>query len=237
VISKTKLSALVKEFRSKEADRALAERPDLLSVRDERGRNWLHLCCGVNPKRGKLKAEDSVKTVEVLLRRGLDINQEAFSEGDWKATPLWYAIARGENLMLAEFLLRRGSNPNYCLWAAAFVENIEAIRLLVRHGANVNDQSVVEESPFLGAIKWSHFKSAEELLKLGADVNYQDSTGMTALHYMLKKGSDKQFFAMLIAHGVRGDIKNHDGITAAELMRKKKDPQFRRMADQLRIGA
>ncbi len=237
MISKTKLTALVKEFKWKEADRALAERPNLLSLRDERGRNWLHLCCGVNPKPGKIKAEDSVKTAEVLLRRGLDINQEAFSEGDWKATPLWYAIARGENLMLAEFLLKRGSSPDYCLWAAAFVENIEAIRLLARHGANVNDPSVVEESPFLGAIKWSHFKSAEELLKLGADVDYQDSTGMTALHYMLKKGSDKRFFTMLTAHGARGDIKNKDGLTAAELMRKKKDPQFRRMADQLRIGA
>ena len=176
----------------------------------------------MNPKRAKLKPADSVKTAEVLLRRGLDINQEAFTEGDWKATPLWFAIARGENLTLAEFLLKRGSNPNYCLWAAAFVENIEAIRLLVRHGANVNDPSVVEESPFLGAIKWSHFKSAEELLKLGADVNYQDPKGMTALHYMLKKGSDKKFFAMLIAHGARGDIKNKDGVTAAELMRKKK---------------
>ena len=237
MISKSKLTALVKEFKSKEVDRALAERPDLLSVRDERGRNWLHLCCGVNPKRGNLKAEASVKTAEVLLRRGLEINHEAFREGDWKATPLWYAIARGENLMLAEFLLKRGSSPDYCLWAAAFVENIEAIRLLMRHGANVNDQSVVEESPFLGAIKWSHFKSAEELLKLGADVNCQDQKGMTALHYMLKKGSDKKYFAMLIAHGARGDIKNKDGLTAAELMLKKKDPHFRRMADQLSIGA
>jgi hypothetical protein len=166
MISKTKLTALVKEFKWKEVDQALAENPDLLRVLDERGRNWLHLCCGVSPKRAKLKPADSVKTAEVLLGRGLGINQEAFVEGDWKATPLWFAIARGENLVLAEFLLRRGSNPNYCLWTAAFVENIEAIRLLVRHGANVNDPSVVEESPFLGAIKWSHFKSAEELLKL-----------------------------------------------------------------------
>jgi ankyrin repeat protein len=135
--------------------------------------------------------------------------------------------------VLAEFLLKHGSNPNYCLWAASFVENIEAIRLLVRHGANVNDPSGAEESPFLFAIKWSHFKSAEELLKLGADVNCQDPKGMTALHCMLKKGSDKKFFAMLIAHRARGDIKNHDGITAAELMRKKRDPGFQQMADQL----
>jgi len=236
VISKTKLSALVKEFKWKEVDRGLAERAELLSVLDERGRNWLHVCCGVNPERAKLKPADSVKTAEVLLRRGIDINKEAFSEGEWKATPLWYAIARGENLMLAEFLLGRGSNPNYCLWAAAFVENIEAIRLLVKHGANVNDPSAVEESPFLGAIKWSHFKAAEELLKLGADVNCVDPNGMTALHYMLKKGSDKPYFAMLVAHGARGDIKNKDGVTAAELMRKKRDPEFKRMVDRLKVG-
>jgi uncharacterized protein len=235
VISKTKLTAMVKQFEWKEVDRALAERPDLIPVVDARGRNWLHLCCGVNPKRAKLKPADSVKTAEVLLRRGLDINREAFVEGDWKATPLWFAIARGENLVLAEFLLGRGSNPNYCLWAASFVENVEAIRLLVRHGADVNDPSG-EESPFLFAIKWSHFKSAEELLKLGADVNYQDPKGMTALHYMLKKGSDRKYFAMLIAHGARSDIENKDGLTAAELMRKKRDPEFRKMADQLRVG-
>ncbi|MFZ0677821.1 ankyrin repeat domain-containing protein, partial [Candidatus Binatus sp.] len=179
MISKTKLTALVKEFEWQEVERALAERPDLISVVDERGRNWLHLCCGVNPKRGKLKAADSVKTAEVLLQRGIDINQEAFREGAWKATPLWFAIARGENLVLAEFLLRRGSNPNYCLWAASFVENIEAIRLLVRHGADVNDTSADDESPFLFAIKWSHFDSAEGLLKLGADVNSRDAKGMT----------------------------------------------------------
>ncbi len=234
MISKTKLTELVKQFRWKDVDAALAERPEMLPVRDERGRNWLHLCCGVNPKRARLKAEDSVKTAEVLLRRGIDINQEAFTEGEWKATPLWFAIARGENLGLAEFLLKRGSNPNYCLWAAGFVENIEAIRLLVRHGANVNDASAVEESPFMGAIKWSHFKAAEELLKLGADVNYVDPKGVTALHYMLKKGSDKKYFAMMIAHGARGDIKNKDGVTAAEIMRKKRDPEFRKMAEELR---
>ena len=59
---------------------------------------------------------------------------------------------------------------------------------------------------------------------------------MTALHYMLKKSSDKKYFTMLIAHGARGDIKNKDGVTAAELMRKKKDPQFQKMADELGVG-
>jgi ankyrin repeat protein len=231
--SKTAMTALVKDFRWKEIDEALADSPALLSVRDERGRNWLHLCCGVNVKSGKLKAADSIKTAEVLIRRGLDIIQEAFTEGNWKATPLWYAIARGENLPLAEYLLKHGSTPNYSLWAAAFNNDLEAIRLLIRHGANLED-AFEDETPFLSAIKTSHFRSAEELLKLGADVNYGDSKGMTALHYMLKKDSDKKHFPMLIAHGARGDIKNKEGATAAEIMRKKKDPDFHEMADHLR---
>ena len=75
---------------------------------------------------------------------------------------------------------------------------------------------------------------SEELLKLGADVNYQDRKGMTALHYMLKKGSDKRFFSMLIAHGARGDLRDTRGVCAADLMRKKRDSDFRKMAEQLR---
>ena len=235
--SKTGLLAMIKALDSRGVAQALQESPELLKYRDERGRNWLHLCCGVEVRGNAQKASDSIKIAETLLEAGIPINHEAFSEGKWKATPLWYAIARGRNLRLAEHLLKRGSNPNYCLFAAAFNRDIAAIRLLVRLGADVDDLSVVDlkenETPFLGAIKWSHFDEAEELLKHGADVNFQDGNGMTALHYMLKKGSDKKHFRMLIAHGARGDLKNKDGVTAAELMRKKRDPDFRKMAEQL----
>jgi uncharacterized protein len=229
---------MVRSMDSSGVARALKENAELLTYRDPKGRNWLHLCCGVDVKGDQRRAADSIKTAEALIRSGLSINEEAFREGKWKATPLWYAIARGRNLPLAKYLLKRGSNPNYCLWAAAFNRDIPAIRLLVRHGADVNDSSVDDlaenESPFLGAIKWSHFEAAEELLKLGADVNYQDRNGMTALHYMLKKGSDQRYFKILIAHGARGDLRNRQGVCAAELMRKKKDGDFRKMAEQLR---
>ena len=229
---------MVRSMDSSGVARALQENPGLLKHRDAKGRNWLHLCCGVNLKAERSAAAHSIKTAEVLLGAGLSVNQEAFTEGRWKATPLWYAIARGRNLPLAEYLLKRGSNPDYCLWAAAFNRDVPAIRLLVRHGADVNDSSGDDlpenESPFLSAIKWSHFEAAEELLKLGADVNYQDRKGMTALHYMLKKGSDKRYFPMLIAHGARGDLRNRQGVCAAELMDKKKDVDFRRMVTQLK---
>jgi len=230
MVSKTAMLALVKAFRWNDVDAALRHTRDLIAFRDERGRNWLHVCCAT--KVHGPKVTDSVRTAEVLLAHGLDVDREAFTEGTWKATPLWYAVGRGRNLALAEYLLKRGCNPNHCLFAAAFNDDIPAIRLLGRYGADVNE-SALDETPFLGAVKISHFGPAKVLLELGADPNYRDRRGMTALHYMLKRGSDKKHFAMLLAHGARGDIPNGQGMSAIDLLSRKRDPAFRRIAVEL----
>ncbi len=232
MVSKTRMLELVKSFDWKAVQAGLAESPDLLGFRDERGRNWLHVCCGVDISKRKAKAADSVKTADALLKLGFKVSEPAFTEGGFfEATPLWYAIGRGRNHELARLLLKRGSNPNNCLWAASFNHDLEAIRLLVRGGADVDQDG--PETPFLGAVKWSLFDAAEELLKHGADPNWQDAKKMTALHYMLKKGSDKKYVAMVISYGARGDIPNKDGITATAIMMRKKDPAFRAMAEKL----
>lgn len=232
MVSKTRLLPLVKDLKWKEVAQALAENPALLGFRDERGRNWLHLACAVKIKERRLLSSDSIKTAEVLLNAGLDVNHEAFQEPDFKATPLWYAIAHGQNLKLAEFLLARGSVPHYCMWAAAYNDDAAAIRLLVANCAEIN--AIAEgATPFLFAIQWSRFAAAEQLLKLGADVNAQNSRKMTALHYLLKKGSDKKYVRMLLQYGARGDLRNASGASAAEIMSRKKDPEFRKMAAQL----
>jgi ankyrin repeat protein len=232
VISKTRMLALVKDLRSMEVAAALAEKPELLTYRDDRGRSWLHLCCGVNPKSKKPKSADRVKTARALLDAGLDIDGEAFREGEWKATPLWYAVARGRCLPLARFLLERGADPNHCLWAAGFNEDVAMIKLLVAHGADI-DPVTEGHTPFLGAVQWSRFRGARALLELGANVDFQNASGMTALHYMLKKGSDERHFRMLIQYRARGDIPNANGATAAEIMGRKRAPVFRKMAAEL----
>lgn len=232
MVSKTRVLSLVTEAKWQDVKAALAESPELLGFRDEKGRNWLHLCCGANVAKKKLDPADTIKTADVLLKAGLDVNQEAFREGQWKATPLWYAVARGENLALARHLLKRGSDPNHCLWAAGFRDDVEAIRLLVKGGAEI-DPVVEDATPFLSAIQWSHFAAAEELLKLGADPNFRDSKRMTALHYLLKKGSDKKYVRMLIDHGARGDIANGAGVTAVAILAKRRDADFRALAAQL----
>jgi ankyrin repeat protein len=235
MISKTRMLPLVKDLKWREVEEALAGNPSLFGVKDERGRNWLHVCCGVKIKERGLRPADSIKTAEVLLNAGLDINREAFREEnpEFRATPLWYAIGHGQNLKLAEFLLERGSVPHYCMWAAAYNDDAAAVRLLVANGAAV-DSPAEDSSPFLFAIQWSRFAAAEQLLKFGANVNFQDPKKKTALHYLLKKGSDKKYVRMLIQYGARGDLKDAKGATAAEIMTRKRDPDFRKMAQELR---
>src|SRR5262245_14303041 len=135
--SRTQLLTWVKDWKAKDVAAGLAEDPKLLGYRDERGRNFLHVCCGVSVKQRGRQASHSLRTADVLLEAGLGLNQEAFREGTWKATPLWYAVARGQNLALAKHLLELGSDPNHCLWAACFNDDLAAIALLLDHGADI----------------------------------------------------------------------------------------------------
>ncbi len=229
--SKTSMLKLVKNLDWRAIRSDLAEAPKLKGFRDERSRNWLHLACMVNVKERKLKSSDQVKTVRVLLDAGFGVDDVAFTEGrSWKATPVWHAVARARNHALVKFLLEQGANPNYSLFAA---RDREMVRLLVRHGAIVNELSFEHETPFLGSVMWSRFGKAEELLKLGADVDAVDENGRTALHLMLKKGSDKRDFRMLMRYGPRGDIKAADGKTAIEIMSRKRDAEFRKIAEKV----
>jgi hypothetical protein len=203
MLSKTAMLPLVKAFDWKAIEAGLNENPDLLKVKDKKGRNWLHLCCGVDVSdRDAAAVLDSIRLADLFLEHGLGINDPGFTEENFKATPLWYAIAFGKNIELAAHLLKLGCDPNYCLWAAAWNNDAAAIRLLIKHGAPL---TVVTEdtSPFLAAVKWSRFEAAEELLKHGADPNYQDSKGKTALHYMRKKRSAAEHFEMVLRYGAR----------------------------------
>jgi uncharacterized protein len=230
VISKTAMLPLVKELRWREVRDGLDENPDLIGVRDKRGRTWLHLACGIDVTgRAAAAVQNSIQLSDILLARGLDINDAAFTEQNFKATPLWYAIAFGKNIDLARFLLRRGSNPNYCMFAAAYNDDAAAVRLLAKNGAEI-DPEAEGATPLLFAVQWSRFKAAEELLRCGADPNYQDSKGMTALHCMLKKGADKSYIRMILGYGAKTDIENKAGVTATAIMMRKKDQDFRRMA-------
>jgi ankyrin repeat protein len=181
--------------------------------------------------------EASIRTVDVLLALGFGIDDPAFTEGVWRATPLWHVISRGRNLKLAEHLLKLGADPDHCLFAAVWNEDCEAIRLLLKFGADIEEGADRGDTPLLGAVAWSKFGPAEELLKAGADPNFRNAKGATALHMMLKKGSAPEHFQLFARHGARSDFADAEGRTADELLRRKRDPGYRRAAEMMCLPA
>ena len=233
-MSKARLFQAIKALDVDAVTALLDAQPALTRVIDDRRRNPLHFLCSLpaDPK----TSSRSLALARRLLDAGLDVNAPAFIEGAFRATPLWYAISRGQNLPLARFLLKHGSTPENSLWAAAFANNVEAIDLLVRSGASL-DPVTEDETPFLGAIKWSRFTAAERLLRHGANVNFQNSKGVTALHMVLKKNSAPTHVEMLLRHGADPTIRSKDGKSPLDLVAKRRDKTYFNLLSRGRAAA
>ena len=118
----------------------LAAAPELAEATDSSGRTALHIACAVKP-RGKLGEPNGIKTVTALLKTGAGLELEVpmdEDEGDFRATPLWYAVARGENLPLVRFLLKRGADASYSLWAAVWRDDGVLCRALLAAKPRLN---------------------------------------------------------------------------------------------------
>ena len=232
-MSKARLFQSIKSLDLRAVRSMFDAHPELRDVSDERGRNALHLLCS-RPCTEKTTAQ-SLKLAEYLLGQGFNVNAPAFVEGAFKATPLWYAISRGRNIALAKLLLKRGSTPEYSLWTAAFHNDREAIDLLIKSGASL-DPVTEDETPFFGAIRWSRFVGAERLLRHGANVNFQNSKGRTALHLLLKKNSDRKYIHMVLRYGADPTIRDREGRSPVDMVANRRDRTYFTLFSQRREG-
>ena len=188
---------LVRAFDWRAVDAGLREKPQLVQHRDDRGRNWLHVCCAT-----PLDGRDPDRA---FARRTCCWPRHRFSGSRFHGRTLASdasLVLRGvwAESHLAEHLMKLGERAVFALRGRVQPRH-RAIRLLVRYGADIEEPSGPGQTPFLGAMGWSHFEAAEAMLACGANVNAQDDRGMTAAHMMLKKGSDYEYFELLARHG------------------------------------
>jgi ankyrin repeat protein len=224
-VSKARIFEAVKTL-DLEAARSLIEaKPALLEATDRQERTLLHLACAANCSELGVPESAAAAMVGMLLDWGMDID---FPIGKDKVTPLFTAVARGRNPTLVKLLLKRGADvraaPGGGLFAAGWWNDVENMELLIRAGAEID--IVVGITPFLASWCWKKFDAAKVLALSGANVNFQDSKGRTALHHAIEKEFDPAVIQWLVKKGASPDIPDRDGITARLKASRKRDKRF-----------
>lgn len=180
--SKTSLFAAAKLWDEPSVLAALSQAPQLVHATDPKGRTALHLACAVKSGSALLAEPHGLNTVTTLLRAGADLEGEVpmdEDEGDFRATPLWYAVARGENLPLVTFLVERGANASYSLWAAVWRDDDAMCRVLLKAKPRL-DLQAHGETPLFYAARLKRLRTLALLMEAGANAAIPDFKGRDA---------------------------------------------------------
>jgi ankyrin repeat protein len=224
-MSKAAIIEAVKALDLAAARRLLEAKPALLTVTDRQERNLLHLASSVSVDDFGLPSRSQLQFVKFLLDRGFEIDLPV---GRDKCTALFFAVARARNPALVRFLLDRGAKPSNApgggLFAAGWWDDVTSLKLLAGAGAPVD--VVVGITPFLASWCWKRFAAAKAFALNGADVNYQDAKGRTALHHGIEKEFDPSLLTWLVKHGASPDVPDLQGVTARAKASRKRDKRF-----------
>jgi uncharacterized protein len=179
-------------------------------------------------------------------------------------------------LQIVQLLLERGANPNMQLFfrpanvrgatnlrgstpliRAASNNDMEVVKLLLKHGADATIYQADRQTPIHAAISGrANEKDAIELIKVlheaGTDVNVvalivhiEEIRGGSALHYAVRKRY-KDVIRLLASYGADMNLKDQDGLTALDYTQSRgfmpfmaiQTPRFEEEAALLReLGA
>jgi ankyrin repeat protein len=158
----------------------------------------------------------NLQAMEQLISTGkIDINA-ASSTG---LTPIRYAV-RSKNFEAINLLLVHDAVICAGSLSDAVERNlIDATRLLLKHGANQDDQSshIPDASTLLQAAESGYVEVSQLLLDAGANINFQRShDGETALHRAALHGWT-EVVKLLLSRGALRDIENSRGETALHI--------------------
>lgn len=210
----------VRNWQTDAVETALASEPDLANYTDKIGKTPLHHCAEMDARKVRLSVNDSLKTARALLRSGADVNaiRIIIDDGEeFQATPVWYAVAWGKNYDLARLLLESGGRPDdNAVGSAIWDQDLRMAELLRTHGADI-DHLTGGETPLLRMVRARRLKLLKWLIDNGADINFQDTNGFSALHYAAKGSHTLVQVEELLSYGARPQLEAKDGSTPIAL--------------------
>jgi hypothetical protein len=197
--SKTALFRAAKTWDVESLVALLSLAPHLIDATDPRGRKALHIACTVKPGTPGTKEPNGIRTVTALLRHGAGLNDHVgLEEGTFKATPIWWAVAHGDNLPLVKLLLKRGARADNCLFAVVWNDNTAILREILKTRPPLNEFGE-REPAVISAIRWRKLKTLGMLLDAGADLSFRDAKGRDALAFARHKKLPPSVLARLEA--------------------------------------
>jgi ankyrin repeat protein len=229
-VSKTRIIDSVTRLDVASTRALLKDQPSLISVTDRSGRNLLHIACSASDRKLEVADTVAVRMATLLLDQGIEIDVPV---GRDACTALFFAVARARNPGLVKHLLDRGARvtnaPGGGLFAAGWWEDIDILKMLLRAGAPID--AVAGVTPFLACWCWKRFDAAKAFALAGANVNYQDKKGKTALHHGLEKDYAPALLRWLVDHGASPDIADRDGVTPRAKASRKRSATYHTVFD------
>ena len=145
---------------------------------------------------------DDMETADLLIRAGANVN----AANSYGVTPLSLACTN-QNAVMVEKLLKAGADPNGVpmgtpvLMTAARTGNVDAVKSLLAHGAEVNAKETARgQTALMWAVAEKHAEVARVLIDHGADVHLHSTSGFTPLLFAAQQG-DMDSARMLLEAG------------------------------------
>ncbi|MCY3653498.1 MAG: ankyrin repeat domain-containing protein [Cyanobacteria bacterium MAG IRC1_bin_28] len=145
-----------------------------------------------------LRENPNEEVARLLIQAGADVNAPVIWQSALGDTPLLMVAGMGKratmSVNIAEALINAGANIGVAarpttsfalgsygtpLHRAASVTHVELVKLLLRHGANVDAEDSSDNSPLHLAIHAGHGDLARLLIEAGADVQARNHAGNT----------------------------------------------------------
>jgi ankyrin repeat protein len=102
------------------------------------------------------------------------------------------------------------------MFALVYANDLASAKLVRRHGAQI-DEVFGGETSLIYAARHSCAKFLEWLLKEGADANFKDRRGLTALHHAVRRRLPDSTLRALLKHGAKAEAVSNEGISVAQL--------------------
>ena len=163
-----------------------------------------------------IENKSNLNLLKLLIENGADINTV-----DKKGKNiLMYSIENNNKIELVKFLIEKTANintfdkegKNILMYAIENKNIIELLKFLIDNGANINHTDIDGKNILSRALNIKPYPSLElidNLLKLGARVNAEDSNGCGSLINAIKNKLDISYIKLLIDYGA--DVNADDG--------------------------